>query len=224
MNLLVVEDDSKICELLGRGLREAGYRVDLARDGSEALLLFEEKTFDLIVLDLMLPGLDGMEVLRRMRFQKIQAPVIILSARQSLEDRLLGLRAGGDDYILKPFSFEELLVRIEAVLRRSADATVSSLLSFDDLTVNLLTREVSRGGKKIELQAREFSLLECLLRNPERVLAKTLILEKVWDYRFDPQTNVVDVLVCRLRAKVDRDQGPKLIHTIRGMGYVLKRG
>ena len=224
MNLLVVEDDSKISELLGRGLREAGYQVDLARDGSEALLLVEEKTFDLVVLDLMLPGLDGMEVLRRMRFQKIQAPVIILSARQSLEDRLLGLRAGGDDYILKPFSFEELLVRIEAVLRRSADATVSSLLSFDDLTVNLLTREVSRGGKKIELKAREFSLLECLLRNPERVLTKTLILEKVWDYRFDPQTNVVDVLVCRLRAKVDRDLGPKLIHTIRGMGYVLKRG
>lgn len=224
MNILVVEDEAKISELLGRGLREAGYVVDFARDGIEALIQLGQKTFDLIVLDLMLPGMDGLEVLRNARARKILTPVIILSARQSLEDRLLGLRAGGDDYILKPFSFEELLVRIETVLRRSSDGAGATSLSFDDLTINLLTREVTRDGTRIELQAREFALLECLLRSPERVLTKTLILEKVWDYHFDPQTNVVDVLVCRLRAKVDRGFQTKLIHTIRGMGYALKRG
>ena len=224
MNILVVEDEAKISELLGRGLREAGYVVDFARDGIEALIQLGQKTFDLIVLDLMLPGMDGLEVLRNARARKILTPVIILSARQSLEDRLLGLRAGGDDYILKPFSFEELLVRIETVLRRSSDGAGATSLSFDDLTINLLTREVTREGTRIELQAREFALLECLLRSPERVLTKTLILEKVWDYHFDPQTNVVDVLVCRLRAKVDRGFQTKLIHTIRGMGYALKRG
>lgn len=224
MNILVVEDEAKISELLGRGLREAGYVVDFARDGIEALIQLGQKTFDLIVLDLMLPGMDGLELLRNARARKILTPVIILSARQSLEDRLLGLRAGGDDYILKPFSFEELLVRIETVLRRSSDGAGATSLSFDDLTINLLTREVTRDGTRIELQAREFALLECLLRSPERVLTKTLILEKVWDYHFDPQTNVVDVLVCRLRAKVDRGFQTKLIHTIRGMGYALKRG
>jgi len=224
VNILVVEDEAKISELLGRGLREAGYVVDFARDGIEALIQLGQKTFDLIVLDLMLPGMDGLEVLRNARARKILTPVIILSARQSLEDRLLGLRAGGDDYILKPFSFEELLVRIETVLRRSSDGAGATSLSFDDLTINLLTREVTREGTRIELQAREFALLECLLRSPERVLTKTLILEKVWDYHFDPQTNVVDVLVCRLRAKVDRGFQTKLIHTIRGMGYALKRG
>ncbi len=224
MNILVVEDEAKISELLGRGLCEAGYVVDFARDGIEALIQLGQKTFDLIVLDLMLPGMDGLELLRNARAQKILTPVIILSARQSLEDRLLGLRAGGDDYILKPFSFEELLVRIETVLRRSSDGAGATSLTYDDLTINLLTREVSRNGTRIELQAREFALLECLLRSPERVLTKTLILEKVWDYHFDPQTNVVDVLVCRLRAKVDRGFQTKLIHTIRGMGYALKRG
>jgi DNA-binding response OmpR family regulator len=173
-------------------------------------------------VDLMLPGLDGLAMIERWRSQRVKIPVIILSAKRSVDDRVQGLQAGGDDYLTKPFAFSELLARVQALIRRSTQRAEPTTLSYGDLTLDLLGREVMRGGKKIELQAREFSLLEYLLRNAGRVVSKTMILEHVWDYAFDPKTNVVDVLVCRLRNKINRDSSPKLIHTMRGFGYVLK--
>jgi Response regulators consisting of a CheY-like receiver domain and a winged-helix DNA-binding domain len=170
----------------------------------------------------MLPGLDGLSLIERLRAQKVKMPVIILSAKRSVDDRVKGLQVGGDDYLTKPFAFSELLARIQALFRRSTAMNEPTTLTYGDLTLDLLSREVTRGGRKIELQAREFALLEYLLRNAGRVVSKTMILEHVWDYNFDPKTNVIDVLVSRLRSKVDRDFDHKLIHTMRGFGYVLK--
>jgi len=170
----------------------------------------------------MLPKLDGLGVIERWRAEQIKLPVLILSAKRSLDDRITGLQRGGDDYLTKPFSFAELLARLQALIRRSGSAAIVTSLSFDNLKMDLLTREVWRGATKIELQAREFLLLEYLLRNQDKVVSKTMILEHVWNYHFDPQTNVVDVLVCRLRNKIDRDFEPKLIHTLRGAGYSLR--
>jgi two-component system, OmpR family, response regulator len=224
MRILVVEDDKKIAAFISKGLKEVGYAVDVAGDGLEGLRLGMQGHYDAAVVDLMLPALDGLSMIEKLREKKIRAPVIILSAKRTVDDRVKGLQAGGDDYMTKPFSFSELLARIQALIRRSTGTGETFVLSLGDLTMNLLTREVSRGGRTIELQAREYALLEYFMRNPNRIVAKTGILEHIYDYSFDPQTNVVDVLVCRLRNKIDGDADVKLIHTVRGMGYVLKTG
>jgi len=222
MRVLMIEDDSKIASLVVNGLKQNGFAVDHAPDGERGLALAGTVTYDTVVLDIMLPKLDGLSVLRQLRQEKVLTPVLILSAKANVEDRVKGLQAGGDDYLTKPFAFSELLARVQALIRRATHVAEPTKLSAGDLAMDLLTREVTRSGQKIELQAREFALLELLLRHPGRVVTKTMILEHLWDYSFDPQTNVVDVLVHRLRAKVDKDFPAKLIQTIRGVGYVLK--
>jgi two-component system, OmpR family, response regulator len=224
MRVLVVEDDSKIASFVVKGLKQSGFAVDHCADGEEGLILARTTPFDAAVVDIMLPKLDGLTLVQTLRRENIQIPVLILSAKASVDDRVKGLQAGGDDYLVKPFAFSELLARIQALIRRSTKAPEPTRLTVADLTLDLLTREVRRGGQKIELQAREFSLLEFLMRHAGRVVTKTMILEHVWDYSFDPQTNVVDVLVFRLRNKIDKDFPKKLIHTMRGVGYVLKPG
>jgi two-component system, OmpR family, response regulator len=220
--VLVVEDDSKIASFVVNGLKQNGFAADHASDGESGLAMAHAISYDAAVLDIMLPKLDGLSLLRQLRHDKILTPVLILSARARVDDRVKGLQAGGDDYLTKPFAFSELLARVQALIRRASQSAEPSKLSAGDLTLDLLTREVTRAGQKIELQSREFALLELLLRHPGRAVTKTMILEQLWDYSFDPQTNVVDVLVHRLRAKVDKDFPVKLIHTIRGVGYVLK--
>ena len=222
MRLLLVEDDLKIASFLMKGLKEAGFAIDHAANGEDGLHLALNEPYDVDIIDIMLPKLDGLMLIKEMRRQKINTPVIVLSAKRSIDDRIKGLQTGSDDYLTKPFSFSELLARLQALLRRARGASESASLEIADLTMNLLTREVLRANKKIDLQPREFSLLEYLMRNAERVVSKTMILEHVWDYSFDPQTDVVDVLICRLRSKMERDFDKKLIHTIRGVGYVLK--
>jgi two-component system OmpR family response regulator len=222
MRLLLVEDDLRIASFVRKGLEEAGYAVDHATNGEDGLHLALHEPYDVAIIDLMLPKLDGLTLIEELRQKKINTPVMILSARRSLDDRVKGLQKGGDDYLTKPFSFSELLARVQALIRRSSRTSEPTSLTVGELSVDLLTREVTRTGTKIELQPHEFALLEYLMRNAGRVLSKTMILEHVWDYNFDPQTNVVDVLVCRLRNKVDRDFENKMIHTIRGVGYVLK--
>jgi DNA-binding response OmpR family regulator len=222
MRILILEDDARIADFVSNGLKQAGYAVDVLGDGEVGLHFGLNNVYDAAVIDIMLPGCDGLSVIDQWRKARIATPVIILSAKQSVDDRIRGLQAGGDDYLTKPFAFSELLARVQALIRRSTQTAEPTLLNFSNLSLNLLTREVTRNGKKIELHAREFSLLEYMLRNPGRVLSKTMILEHVWDYAFDPKTNVVDVLVCRLRNKIDRDFDPKLIHTLRGFGYALK--
>jgi two-component system, OmpR family, response regulator len=222
MRILLVEDDVKIASFVTKGLKQAGYAVDHATDGEEGLHLALTEPYDAAIIDIMLPKLDGLSIIERMRSEKVNTPVIILSARRSVDDRVKGLQTGGDDYLTKPFSFSELLARVQGLIRRASRGTDSVRLNVGDLSVDLVTREVRRGEGKVDLQPREFSLLEYLMRNAGRVVSKTMILEHVWDYSFDPQTNVVDVLVSRLRNKVDRDYEKKLIHTIRGVGYVLK--
>lgn len=222
MRLLVIEDDPKIASFLVGGFRQQGYGVDHAPDGVTGLLLARQGHYDVAVVDVMLPELDGLALVATLRAEKIPLPVIMLSARASVDDRILGLESGGDDYLTKPFAFSELLARVQSLLRRSTRAETQSELRVAGVEMNLLTREVQREGRALTLHAREFALLEYMMRHPGRVLTKTLILEHVWDYSFDPQTNVVDVLVCRLRAKVDRDFDRPLIHTIRGVGYVFK--
>ena len=220
MRILVVEDDKKIASFVVKGLKQSGFAVDHAAEGEQGLLLASTVSYDAAVVDLMLPKLDGLSLLRQLRAQGVRLPIIILSARATVDDRVKGLQAGGDDYLTKPFAFSELLARIHALLRRASHSPEPTRLTVGGLTLDLLNREAVRDGRKIELQSREFALLEYLLRNPGRVVTKTMILEHVWDYSFDPQTNVVDVLVHRLRAKVDPDKN--LIHTLRGVGYVLK--
>ena len=222
MRILLVEDDLKIASFVTKGLKQAGYAVDHATDGEEGLHLALTEPYDAAIIDIMLPKLDGLSIIERMRREKINTPVIILSAMRTVDDRVKGLQTGGDDYLTKPFSFSELLARVQGLIRRASRGTDSVRLSVGDLSVDLLTREVRRGEGKIDLQPREFSLLEYLMRNAGRVVSKTMILEHVWGYSFDPQTNVVDVLVSRLRNKVDREFEKKMIHTIRGVGYVLK--
>ncbi len=224
MRVLVVEDDDKIASFIQNGLKEAGFAVDRAGDGNQGLALGLEGVYDAAVVDIMLPGLDGLSLIERLRQKGVTTPVIILSAKRSVDDRVRGLQIGGDDYLTKPFSFSELLARIQALIRRASRVAEPTSLQLGDLHLDLLSRQVRRGGKLIELPAREFALLEYLMRNQGRVVSKTSILEHVYDYSFDPQTNVVDVLVHRLRRKVDQGFEPKLIHTVRGMGYVLKEG
>jgi len=222
MRILVVEDDKKIASFVVKGLREAGFAVDQANNGQEGLDLALSGPYDAVVMDLMLPKLDGLSLIEQMRQQKTLTPVIILSAKRSVDDRIKGLHMGGDDYLTKPFSFAELLARLYALLRRTNQGAEPTRFAVGDLSMDLLTREVVRSGKKIELQPREFALLEYFMRNSGRVLSKTMIMEHVWGYDFDPQTNVVDVLVSRLRARVDRDFENKLIQTHRGIGYAIK--
>lgn len=222
MRILVVEDDSKIASFVVNGLKQSGYAVDLAKDGEEGLDLATSVTYDAAVLDLMLPKIDGLTVLGTLRKKKILTPVVILSAKASVDDRIRGLQAGGDDYLTKPFVFSELLARVQALIRRATHAVEPTTLSYEDLTLDLLSKEVTRAGQRVDLQSKEFALLEMFLRHQGRPVTKTMILEGIWDYSYEPQTNVVDVLVSRLRAKVDKDFPVKLIHTMRGFGYVLK--
>ncbi len=222
MRILIVEDDPKISSFVVKGLKQSGFAVDAAADGEEGLLMARASKPDVAVVDVMLPKLDGLSLVRRLRQDGIRLPILILSAKASVDDRVAGLQAGADDYLTKPFAFSELLARVQALLRRASGAAEPTRLIVGDLSMDLLTREVIREGRQIELQAREFSLLEYLMRSAGRAVTKTLILEHVWDYNFDPQTNVVDVLVHRLRSKVDKDFDGKMIHTIRGVGYVLK--
>ncbi|MFW5688293.1 MAG: response regulator transcription factor [Spirochaetota bacterium] len=222
MHILVVEDDPKIGQFVARGLREAGFAVDHVESSEEALPRLADGTYDAAVVDVMLPGMDGLSMIEELRGRGVTTPMLVLSAKRSVEDRVQGFTSGGDDYLTKPFSFSELLVRVQALIRRSSQSAAPTRLTAGDLDVDLLSRTVRRDGETIDLQPREFSLLEYLMRNPNRVLSKTMIMEHVWDYDFDPQTNVVDVLVSRLRAKVDKDFEPKLIQTVRGVGYVLR--
>jgi len=222
MKILLLEDDAKIASFVAKGLREAGYFVEISDNGEDGCVRGQKEQYDAAIVDLMLPKLDGLSVIERWRTEGIKLPILILSAKRSLDDRIKGLQHGGDDYLTKPFSFAELLARLQALLRRSGSAAIVTSLTFGDLKMDLLTREVWRGTTKIELQAREFLLLEYLLRNQNKVVSKTMILEHVWNYHFDPQTNVVDVLVCRLRNKIDLDFDTKLIHTLRGAGYSLR--
>ena len=221
MHALIIEDDRAIAAFVARGLREAGFAVDVAADGEEGLAAALGREPDVIIIDLMLPGRDGLSVIDELRTRGRATPVLILSARRSVDDRVKGLQAGGDDYLTKPFAFSELLARVQALVRRATRAPEPSTLTFEDLTLDLLTRRVSRRGTVLDLRPREFALLEFLLRNAGRVVSKTMILSHVWEYTFDPQTNIVDVLVSRLRAKLDRPFEKKLLRTVRGVGYVL---
>lgn len=221
MRVLVVEDDGKISSFIVKGLKQEGYAVDHAADGDTGLALASSTPYDAAVIDIMLPGLDGLSLVRRMRNERSELPVLFLSARAAVEDRVRGLQAGGDDYLTKPFAFAELSARLQALIRRATRAPESTKLSAGDVTLDLVSRTVTVAGQPVELQPREFALLEYLLRHAGRPVTKVMILEHVWDYSFDPQTNVVDVLVSRLRSKIDPDK--TRIETLRGVGYVFKK-
>jgi two-component system OmpR family response regulator len=222
MRILVVEDDPTLAEFVAKGLQEAGYVVDIAEDGRRGLDLAAANRPDLAVVDVMLPALDGLGLIEALRHRGLRFPVLILSAKRSIDDRVKGLEVGGDDYLTKPFAFAELLARVQALLRRSSSASSEpTRLQVADLEIDLLARRVTRGGQPIDLRPREFALLEYLARQAGRVVSKTMIQSRIWNYSFDPRTNVVDVLVHRLRERIDHDFSPKLLHTRRGMGYVL---
>src|ERR1043166_5964037 len=222
MRILIVEDDKKIAAFLAKGLREANFAVDQADSGDEGLRLALSESYDAAIIDVMLPRLDGLSVIEQMRQKGIETPVIVLSAKRTVDDRIKGFQTGGDDYLTKPFSFAELLARVYALLRRAGQGAEPTRLTVGQLAFDLVTRDVFRDGKKVDLQPKEFALLEYLMRNVGRVLPKTMIIQHVWGYNFDPQTNVVDVLISRLRNKLDRDYERKLIRTYRGAGYALK--
>jgi len=218
----VVEDDKKIASFVMKGLKEAGFAVDHAINGEDGLHQALIAPYDAAIIDIMLPKLDGLQLIEELRRQKINTPVLILSAKRSVDDRVRGLQKGGDDYLTKPFAFSELLARVQALIRRTSGTVEPTSLTIGDLSLDLLSREVLRSGKQLDLQPREFALLEYLMRNAGRVVSKTMIMEHVWDYQFDPATNVVEARICRLRDKTDRGFDKKLIHTIRGVGYVLR--
>jgi two-component system OmpR family response regulator len=220
MRVLVVEDDAKIASFVVRGLKQAGYAVDHAPDGETGHALADSTTYDAMVVDIMLPKLDGLSLVKRLRAARHATPVLFLSARSSVDDRVKGLQSGGDDYLTKPFAFSELLARIQALIRRASTSPESTRLTVGDITLDLVSREVACAGRPVELQPREFTLLAFLMRHAGRPVSKTMLLEHVWDYSFDPQTNVVDVVVSRLRSKIDPDH--TRLETIRGVGYVLR--
>src|ERR1044071_9924889 len=222
MRVLVVEDDKKIASFVVKGLKEAGFAVDHADNGSDGLERARHHSYDAAVIDVMLPKLDGLSLIERLRTEKITTPVLILSAKRTVDDRVKGLQTGGDDYLTKPFSFSELVARVQALIRRASLEPEPTRLESGELSLDLLKREVARAGRRLDLQPREFALLEYLMRNAGRVVSKTMIIEHVWGYDFDPLTNVVDVLVSRLRQKIDREFEKKLIQTYRGVGYALK--
>jgi two-component system OmpR family response regulator len=222
MKLLLVEDDRETAAYVRRALTEAGHAVDLATDGRDGLLLAAGETYDVMVLDRMLPRVDGLAILRTIRASGVKTPVLLLTALGGIDDRVEGLEAGGDDYLVKPFAFAELLARVNALARRPPPQDVQTTLKVADLEMNLLRRTVTRGGKRIELQPREFQLLEYLMRHAGKLVTRTMLLEAVWDFHFDPKTNIVESHVSRLRSKVDRNQATDLIHTLRGAGYSLR--
>jgi len=222
VRVLLVEDDSTIADFVGNGLREAGFAVERAADGRTGLQLAAAGPFDAAIVDVMLPQMDGLALIDALRAKGIRTPVLILSAKRTVDDRVRGLQRGGDDYLTKPFDFAELLARVQALIRRATGASEPTRLAAGDLTLDLLTRKVQRGTQAIDLRPREFALLEYLMRNAGRVVSKTSILSHVWGYNFDPNTNVVDVLVSRLRDRIDKPFPVKLLHTVRGVGYVLR--
>ena len=220
MRILVIEDDPKIASFIVNGLKQSGFAVDHCSDGEDGYARAQTISYDAAIVDIMLPKLDGLSLISQLRSKNVRTPVLILSAKATVDDRVRGLQSGGDDYLTKPFAFSELLARVQALIRRATQTPEPTRLTVGDLTMDLLKREVHRGEEKIELQPREFALLEYLMRHATRPVTKTMILEHIFDYSFDPQTNVVDVLVHRLRSKVDK--GRAMIHTIRGVGYVLQ--
>ncbi len=220
MRVLVVEDDSKIASFVVKGLKQEGFAVDHAPDGDTGLALATSTTYDVAIVDIMLPQLDGISLVKRLRAARRPVPVLFLSAKSSVDDRIKGLQAGGDDYLTKPFAFSELVARVQALIRRATQSPEATKLTAGDVTLDLVTREVTCGGRAVSLQPREFTLLAFLLRHVGRPVSKTMLLEHVWDYSFDPQTNVVDVLVSRLRSKIDPDH--KRLETVRGVGYIFR--
>lgn len=221
MRILVVEDERKVASFIRQGLGEEGYAVDVASNGEEGLAMARDGVHDLIILDIGLPKMNGLQVLQELRRRKVTTPVLLLTVRATIEDKVLGLDAGADDYLTKPFAFQELVARVRALLRRRTEGG-PAVLQFADLTLDPARHTAFRGGQKIDLTSKEFALLDYFMRNPGRVLTRTIIIEHVWDYDFDTGTNVVDVYVNYLRKKIDSDREPKLIHTIRGVGYVMK--
>lgn len=222
MRVLVVDDDEKILSFISNGLKQEGYMVDTARDGEEAWSILSTREYDAAVLDIMMPKMDGLTVIMRIRDEGVKTPILILSAKQEVDDRVSGLRAGGDDYLVKPFAFSELAARLQSIIRRSRGTSDPTSYTVGDLTIDLLKHEARREGRRIELQPREFSLLHYLMRNANRVVSKTMIMENVWGYHFDPQTNVVEARISRLRDKIDSGFSKQLIHTVRGVGYVVR--
>jgi len=222
MRLLLIEDDLKISAFIRKGLEEAGFVIEHASDGNTGLQMALTTSYDAALIDIMLPGLDGLSIIEQLRKQHIKLPVIIISAKRSLDERVNGLYAGGDDYLTKPFAFSELLARVQALIRRASDTPEPTGIKIGDLSIDLIKHIVTRTEKKIHLQPREFSLLEYLARNAGRVVSKTMIMEHVWDYNFDPHTNIVESRISRLRDKIDKGYDSQLIHTVRGFGYVLK--
>ncbi len=224
MRVLVVEDDEKAASFLANALRESGHSCDIASDGEEGLSLALSEPFDVLILDRMLPKRDGLSVLEELRKQEIHTPVLVLSALGTVDDRVAGLRAGGDDYLTKPYAFSELLARVEALARRKSPEEASTKYVVGDLVLDRLSHKVTRGKENVPLQPREYRLLEYLMKNAGQVVTRTMLLEHVWDYHFDPQTNVIDVHISRLRAKIDKNYDKPLLHTVRGAGYILRDG
>ena len=222
MRILLVEDDLKIASFVARGLEDGGFAVDCAVDGEEGLHKALKDTYDAAIIDIMLPKLDGLSLIENLRRRKVNIPILILSAKRSVDDRVRGLQTGGDDYLTKPFAFSELLARVRALIRRTTAASEPTSLAVGDLSIDLITRVVKRGDKEISLQPKEYALLEYLARNAGKVVSRTMIMEHVWDYNFDPMTNIVEARICKLRDKIDKDFETKLLHTAWGAGYVLK--
>jgi len=224
MRILLIEDDRKIASFVIKGMKSAGFAVDHATDGRSGFDMAVTEPYDAAIIDVMLPGMDGLTIVKNLRREKAEVPIIILSAKGSIEDRVRGLQSGSDDYLTKPFAFSELLARVQALIRRTTGASEPTRLKVGDLTMDLITRQVARADQIIELQPLEFSLLEYLMRNQARVVSKTMIMEHVWNYHFDPQSNVVEARISRLRDKIDKDFERKMIRTVRGVGYVLEEG
>ena len=222
MNIIIIEDDKKTAAFIMKGLELAGFNTVHAANGKDGLFKMKTGEFDVAVIDIMLPEMDGFTVIQKLREAKIKTPVLVLSAKNSVEDKVRGLQAGGDDYLAKPFAFAELLARIQALLRRASNVVEPTTLTVGDLTIDLLSHKVHRGGVRIDIQPQEYVLLEYLMRNAGRIVSKTMIIEHVWEYNFDPQTNIVETRMCRLREKIDKPFEKKLIHTVRGFGYVME--
>ena len=222
MNIIIIEDDKKTAAFIMKGLEQAGFNTVHAANGKDGLFKMKTGEFDVAVINIMLPEMDGFTVIQKLREAKIKTPVLVLSAKNSVEDKVRGLQAGGDDYLAKPFAFAELLARIQALLRRASNVVEPTTLTVGDLTIDLLSHKVHRGGVRIDIQPQEYVLLEYLMRNAGRIVSKTMIIEHVWEYNFDPQTNIVETRMCRLREKIDKPFEKKLIHTVRGFGYVME--
>jgi two-component system OmpR family response regulator len=222
MRILLIEDDEKVASLVARGLKEEGFTVNRAQDGEEGLRMGLKEPYDTAIVDIMLPKLDGLSLIEELRRQKVNTPILILSAKRSVDDRVRGLQTGSDDYLTKPFALSELLARVQALIRRTTAVSEPTCLAVGELSIDLITRVVKRGDKEIPLQPKEYALLEYLARNAGKVVSRTMIMEHVWDYNFDPMTNVVEARICKLRDKIDNDFDTKLLHTVWGAGYVLK--